>query len=662
MKNITILLTILFPIILSSEINLDSMSLEDLMNVKVYSASKKSENLSETSSAVFILTSEDIRRGGHRTIPEALRMVPGINVARVDASKWAVASRGFNSLYSNKLLVLVDGRSVYTPLFAGTYWDEQDLLLEDVDRIEVIRGPGATLWGANAVNGVVNIITKDASKTKGGFAEAGFGSEERAFGSLRYGSNIGKDFNYRFFTKYTYRDEFMDINSNESFDDWDTFNFGTRADWQVSNKDKITLTGNIRNANTRQRIKLADILTTTSVTTDDKRYVNGGHLLSRWTHNFSEKSDLQVQFFYDRINRTRSLQQHGEIRDTYDIDIQNRIELTSWNELTYGLNFRYIEEKIEDGVVINFDYNDAAYRVYSFFIQDKISIIKNNKLYFTPGIKLEHHPFVNWEVQPSLKGYWSINDNNNIWMSISRAVQTPARAYTNGTIRLRFYNTAPPVNTLLIVQGNNAVQSENMTAFELGYRYIPSNKFKIEFTTFYNKYTDLISLQSQPITLQAGTVPYAVLQKNGKNDAKGESYGLEINTEWNVYSFLKLKASYTFLHKNLFPGLGYTTADLITLEGSAPRNQVFLGTLFTLPYNFEFDVYTYYVDALYQKGMSSYIRLDTRLGWSPIKSLRLSVVAQNINSGGHPEYTDIISEVIETTIPRSIYFIADWKF
>jgi iron complex outermembrane recepter protein len=318
--------------------DLTAASLEDLMNIEVTSVSKREEKLFETAAAIYVITQEDIRRSGATSIPELLRMVPGLNVARIDANKWAISARGFNGQFANKMLVLIDGRSVYTPLFSGVYWDVQDTLLADIERIEVIRGPGATLWGANAVNGVINIITKSAKETQGGLLTVGGGSEETGLGSLRYGGPLGKAAHYRIYTKYFNRTDQVDGLGRSTTGQWAIHRGGFRLDWQASRRDAVTFQGDLYHGSISQQAILPRLSPPFTVAVNDPADVGGLNLLTRWSRSASSKSDFTLQFYYDRTQRFDQVV--DETRNTYDLDLQHHLAAGRRHDLVGGLGLR----------------------------------------------------------------------------------------------------------------------------------------------------------------------------------------------------------------------------------------------------------------------------------------------------------------------------------
>lgn len=403
-------------------IDLTNMSLEDLMNLEVTSVSKKEQKLSQTAAAIYVVTQEDIRRSGATSIPEVLRMVPGLQVARLSGSKWAITSRGFNGRFANKMLVLVDGRSVYTPTFSGVFWDVQDLLLEDVERIEVIRGPGGTLWGANAVNGVINIITKPAKETQGGFLTAGSGSEERGFGGFRYGGKLGRDIAYRLYSKYFNRSNLADMSGRNSPGGWDILRGGFRMDWKGTERDSLTLQGDIYNGHIRERnSSIVSLVPPFRRTLDSQTGVSGGNVMALWNRTFAGGSAMRLQMYYDRTRHEDSsavITSRGEIVDSSDLDFQHRFALGKRQDIVWGIGYRFTSDSVQNTFSVAFDPNHRATHLFSTFVQDEIFIVKD-RLRLTVGSKFEHNDYTGFEAQPSLRLLWTPNDRHTFWGAIS---------------------------------------------------------------------------------------------------------------------------------------------------------------------------------------------------------------------------------------------------
>ena len=416
-----------------SENELVQLSLEDLMTLEVTSASRKAQSLADTAAAVFVITSEDLRRSGVTNIPDALRMVPGVTVARIDSSKWAVTVRGFNGRFARKLLVLIDGRSAYSPLFSGVFWDAQDTLLEDVERIEVIRGPGATIWGANAVNGVINIITKKAADTTGGLAVAGAGSFERGFGAVRYGTDIGDWGAVRAYGKYFNRNELKAEDGRPADDSWDMGRGGFRMDGKRG-LNSFTLQGDYYGGTERETITFPDLAAPPSFSTVRTAHttVGGGNLLSRWTRSLADDSELSLQFYYDR-NKRNIPQLFGDTTDTIDLDLLHRFQWGSRHETVWGGGFRFIDERITGSDTLSFNPAERNERLYSAFLQDDITVVQD-RLHLIIGSKFEHNVYTGFELQPSGRLIWTPNEQISLWSAVSRAVHTPSRGESDNLL------------------------------------------------------------------------------------------------------------------------------------------------------------------------------------------------------------------------------------
>src|SRR5256884_4149020 len=400
-----------------------AISLEDLMNLNVTSVSKRTQKVADAAAAIFVITQEDIRRSGATNIPEALRLVPGVQVARIDENKWAISSRGSNGRFANKLLVLIDGRSVYTPLFSGVYWNVQDVMLEDVDRIEVIRGPGATLWGANAVDGVINVITKKAKATQSAVVTAGAGTEERAVGGVRYGSKLGDNTYYRAYTKYFDWGPSAYPSGITAHDGWDALRGGFLADWTPAGANSLTLQGDIYRSRFDETLTVASLSAPYSNTFPNDGKYSGGNILGRWNHT-SERSSMSLQMYYDNTTITDpSL--FGDHQNILDIDFQHGFHVGDSQQFVWGLGYRSIRDKNDPSFTVSLQPNQVTLNQFSTFLQDEISLV-DNRLLITLGSKFEHNKFTGIEIEPNARLLWNLTPNQSIWTAVSRAVRTPA--------------------------------------------------------------------------------------------------------------------------------------------------------------------------------------------------------------------------------------------
>ncbi len=652
----------------TDSLDLTEYSLEDLVSVQVTSVSKKEERSNEVAAALTVITGDEIRRSGVTTIADALRQVPGLQVASINASSWAVSSRGFNSRFATKLLVLIDGRSVYTPLFSGVYWDVQDTLLEDIDRIEVIRGPGATIWGANAVNGVINIITKPAAETQGALLSAAAGNQERGLVTSRWGGRIGEDFHYRVYGKYFQRDGFQTSTGADALDDWDVLRTGFRSEWTPTQSDEITLQGGFYTGDAT--IGASILLSTPTATTDNAdQELRGGNLLARWNHHFSETSDASVQAYYDRTERDTPLV--NEDRNTIDFEFKHRFELFGRTEFIWGGGYRFTRDGIGNTLAVEFAPRDRTQHLIQAFVQNETRFFED-QLRFTGGIKIDHNDYTGFEFQPSVRAAWVPNASNTLWASISRAVRTPSRIDRDLTFRSRFVPAGTPgfpVDTFLGFVSTGSEISERVYAFEAGYRGSWREKVSIDVAAFFNDYNNLSSFDLATATLDMPPATFIGGFERG-NDLRAKTYGVETEINWKVHPRLTLTATYAFLETE-FDGSDATDPDAGLQEGFDPQHQVSLRSRLNLPWNLELDTTTYFVDNLNSQvtgagagrvaNVPSYWRIDARLGWRPIESLELEIVGQNLLEQRHEEFPSEFG-IVATEPQRSFFGRVTWRY
>ncbi|RLA03417.1 MAG: TonB-dependent receptor [Gammaproteobacteria bacterium] len=636
--------------------DLTDMSLEALMNIEVTSVSKKPQKQSEAAAAIFVITNDDLRRWGVTNVPEALRRVPGIDVARIDANKWAITSRGFNSRFANKLLVLIDGRSVYTPLFAGVYWDSQDVVLEDVERIEVIRGPGGTLWGANAVNGVINIITKNAADTQGNMVSVTAGNEVKGIGSVRHGGKFRNGADYRIYAKYNSYDE--GYNAAGAHDDWRSGQIGFRTDWVKTDRDDITLQGDYYRGKAGQLVNIptgpAGPPPTTIVPTVSDTDTNGGNLLFRWSHKLENTSNFALQLYYDHVGLD------GEVlfedRDTFDADFQHHFKWQEKHDIVWGLHYRHTSDDTDNNATFSLDPSSRRVNLYSTFFQDEFSLRDNLRL--TAGIKLEHNDFSGFEYQPNVRLAWAVYEKQTWWGSVSRAVRTPARGEHDFTMRL----VPPPASDPgipVVAAGNSDYDSEDLIAYELGYRLNYNNLWSVDVAAFYNDYDKLRTLDP---AFDPGPPPS--VQFPFDNNMTGKTYGMELAGQWQVRKGWRLNASYSWLDTQLRLINGSTDAFSKGAEDASPVNKAAVWSALDFGNNLQFDAALRYVGNVTVTGVKidSYVEADLRLGWEAKPGLELSLIGQNLLNSRHAEYLPDFINTQSTEVERSIYGRVTWSF
>jgi len=642
--------------------NLTELSLEELMNVEVTLAAKKPQKLSQTAAAVFVITGEDIRRLGCTSIPDALRMVPGLQVAKIDSSRWAITSRGFNGRYAYKLLVLMDGRTIYSSVFSGVFWDAQDTLMEDIDRIEVIRGPGASLWGANAVNGIINIITKNSDKTQGGLAFTGAGTEEKIFGGARYGDKIGEDTTYRIYAKYFDKDDASDSNGNGKSDAWNMFSSGFRTDKKTASGNEFTLQGDIHQGERENNLFYPTLTPPYTELYDQDDDITGLNILGKWRHPFSERSDMILQIYYDRTEMEEStVSWDGDI---IDIDCQHKFTLGNRQEIIWGLGYRMNHDDIQSSSSIALE-PDQTYNLFTGFIQDEISVIPE-LVRLTLGSRFEHNDYTGFEFQPNARILWTPHVSHTFWTAVSRAVRTPSRINND----LKYLVTVIPPYTeenpssfpaTVKLIGNKDMESESLISFEAGYRLHPEEALSFDMTAFYTLGDNLLTLSPGTAFFEDSSMSM-VIPYNMGNYMSGETWGLEFTANWQLSDRLRTQLSYTYLDMDLHPEISGLMDTAVTSEGWSPEHQVSFRSSADLPYNMKWDILIRYVDDILDGGVGSYTELDTRLGWNIMKNLEISVVGKNLLESQHPEFKDMFLRGIQAEVERSVYGKITWQF
>jgi iron complex outermembrane receptor protein len=619
---------------------LKQLNVEDLMNVEVTSVARHPEKLLQAASAIQVITQEDIQRSGATSIPEALRLADNLQVAQKNSHDWAISARGFNTDLANKLLVMIDGRTVYTPLYSGVFWDVQDYLLEDIDRIEVISGPGGALWGANAVNGVINIITKSAKDTQGVYAEAGGGSQPQDFTGVRYGGSLDANSAYRVYGKYFDRSAEVLGNGDSASDSWRQGRAGFRIDSDTTAHDRLTLQGDYYDG--RENEQAGGIAA-----------VSGANLLGRWTRSVSDESDFSLQSYLDQTHlgdpaaplvvSGMQFSPAGTVYDdltTYDVDFQHRFSLGARNRVVWGLGYRYTHDAVIEAPSVGFFPAVLVQNLYSGFVQDELALARN--LSFTLGTKLEHNDYTGFEFEPDARLSWALNSSQALWAAVSRAVRTPSRIDTD------LSEGTPPY--LVLLKGNPDFTSEALLAYELGYRAQLSSVFTASVSSFYNQYNDVRST-----SFTSGTI----LPLYFANNLEGDTYGLEFSGNYQVTEDWSLHAGYTLLRENLRVKPGQFDLDDALNETADPRGQFSLRSALSLPQHTEFMAALRWVDTLHTNNgptpgtVPSYFELDTRMAWHVSARLELSLAGQNLLHSRHPEYG--YPDPTRVEIDRSVY-------
>jgi len=612
--------------------DLRAFSIEELAQIEITSVSKSPERLAEAPAAIYVITQEDAERSGATSIPEILRLAPNLHVSQQSPSKYIVAARGFSGSPAaqnlpNKLLVLIDGRSVYTPLYSGVYWDMQDVMFDDLDRVEVISGPGATLWGANAVNGVINITTRSSADTQGGVVSLGAGNLERN-GALRYGGRISDDLTYRFYAKSFVRDE---LESPAGVDAHDTFRKtqgGFRMDWSPES-DLITLQGDIYSGTEEQ------------LGAPGER-ISGGNILGRWSRTFTDGSKLQIQAYYDQTERRSINATPGYILHTYDIEAQYSFALNDWNNVVVGAGDRINEFKIVNAVSpvssLLFVPRNRTLNLSNFFIEDRISLSDSFKV--IAGIKIEGEPYTGVEFMPSLKLAWTPNDSHMLWAAVSRAVRSPT-PFDRDVVEL--------LGPTTFLTGSTDFQPEKLIAYELGYRGQLSSRLSLSVSTFLNVYDDLRSIEMTPVT---------VLPLYWGNEMKGEVYGVEVWGSFQATDWWRLSASFNLQEENLRFKTGASGLLGTAQAGNDPTHRMMLQSAMQLSEDVALNLDLRRVGPLPDPHVPAYTELNARIGWAITDNLEIAASGYNLLHKHHQEFNYPDAD----RIPRSFFIETRVKF
>jgi iron complex outermembrane receptor protein len=646
-------------------------SLEQLKDVVIVSVSKKPETISDVAAAVYVITQEDIRRSGVTSIPEALRLAPGVQVARITATDWAINIRGLNDQFAQDLLVMIDGRVVYNHVFSGVFWDIQDTLIEDIDRIEVIRGPGAALWGANAVNGVINIITKHSNETQDWQTVALIGNEEQ-IGSVRYGSTFAKGTQYRAYGKFFNRGDLADVsldslneppnpNDAQSSDNWRSGRGGFRIDMGPGHglseysADAFTLQGEAYTNRYDKEFERRSIIfpsarSTQTDNTEETSKATGFHIMGRWQHTIASDSEAIFQFYYDNSQKDYD-PGSGQIHTT-DVDFQHRLPFGEKHDVVWGLEYKYISDKFDDSLNIQMDPSTLDQTQWSAFVQDEIKIIPE-LLTFIAGSKFEHNEFTGLEIQPSIRALYTPDKCYSMWAAVSRAVRVPSRlelhGLTSDLVDLPAIDPNAPVE--VTTRGNQHLDSEKLTAIEFGLRLKPTPRVWLDTTVFFNDYINLIGLE-----LSDNDPTDDRIDLGYDNNRSGQAYGLEAMLDCKVTGIWLVGASYTYLHalidENKVAAPNIT--DLLS-QGSNPRHLFSVRSYLDITPQVDFDVWLRFVGRLPERDIDGYTVMDTRLAWRPKTRIEISLVAQNLLESGHSEFSTL-------EVERSVYGKIDWNF
>ena len=636
--------------------DLSTLDIDELARIKVTSVARRPEAVAQASAAVAVISREDIRRSGAANLPEALRLLPGLAAARVGTRDWAVSSRGFNAASSNKMLVMVDGRVVYSPIFAGVFWDVQRVPLEDIDRIELIRGPGAALWGANAVNGVINVITRPAGESRGGIAALILGTNDQAQGELRYGSGVGSTGAFRVYGMGSTEGSSDLETGGSDIDDWQFGQAGFRVDLPRGGDQTFTLQGDLYTAGGGQRLRLVTPAAPFLELRDEDLTAEGGNVLGRWTRRFSQ-SDLAIQAYVDYAARSQP-SSFGRIGvTTLDLDFQHHFPLGRRQDVTWGLGYRRIADDVTGAFPVAFVPPERSVNLVTGFIQDEIVLVPG-RVALNLGSKFEHNDYTGFELQPTGRILWTPGLSTSLWGSVSRAVRTPSRVDSDVLIVAQVSDV--PTLTRVELRGSNSLDAEELVAYEAGYRMVPHERLSLDITGFYHQYRQIRSFSPLPPVSSGGTTVVAYVVEN---NARARTVGGTASATMRISPWWRLRASYTYLDQTARLEASAPAGSIPDANpGLNPEHQVALWTALDLPHNLELDLQARYVSRLeVVPPVDDYLQTDVQLGLRIGEKLRLALAGRDLLAPSHVEFP-VGSAAVRRAIERQLRAKAAWTF
>lgn len=635
-----------------------TMSLEELTQIDVTTLSRGPEKAFQTPAGIYIITGSDIRRSGATSIPEALRLAPGVEVERIDANKWSIGIRGFGTRLTRSVLVLIDGRTVFTPLFDGTYWEVQDTLMEDIDRIEVIRGPGGTIWGPNAVNGVINVITKSSKETRGMLATAGGGNEEQGFAGFRYGGGNNKDFSYRFYGKGFTRSP--EVHSDgRNFDDWRSVQGGFRMDWDKPGR-AFTLQGDFYEELAGESVAAEMYTAPYTRIVDANAGLSGGNIMGRWEKTLRGGTNIQVQAYYDRTNRYEP--NIGERRDTFDVDFIERLRLPARQTVTWGVGARLSHANDMEVVTgLTFAPSRRTDHLESGFVQDEISLVEK-RLSLVVGTKLLHTNYTYVDAEPSARILWTPSANLTIWAAFTHALRTPSDVEEDFFLAGNTGLTIGGLPELARFNANRNFAPEKLNGYESGIRKLLGKNAGVSVAGFYNHYHDLLDeeITGAPFLENDPAPAHYLLPAQFRNGLLGNTKGVEVTPEWRPATFWRLRGSYSYLHMSIWKAPG--SGDIGTapgLVGSSPGHDAWIQSSFDVGKAIQLDLTWRYVSALPGALVPAYSTADARLAWRFKEQFELAIAGRNLLQPSHFEAAGDPGPLVG--IKRSVYVKLTWS-
>jgi iron complex outermembrane receptor protein len=638
--------------------DLTQLSPEQLSKIEVTSVSKKEQKLSDTAGAVFVITRQDISNSPATSIPELLRMVPGLEVAQINEYQWAVSARGFAEQYANKMLVLVDGRSLFDPLFSGVVWREQTIPLEDIERIEIIRGPGATVWGTNAVNGVINIITRETKDTPGTVVSAGVGDEERSQGFVQYGGKLNDTTHYRIYSRYSDDGPGVTTASQPAHDSFRSTSGGFRLDTQTSKNDRLMFEGMAFGNSSGLDDTAFSYVAPFSSRVAASLTSSGQNILGSWTHKYltGAETNVLVSVAHDH---EFELGRVDVAENAMTVAVQHEFTVGSRHSFVSGVEYDFRSAAlVAASSTISLAQADSKLSIGGGFLQDEI-LFANGTVRLTGGLRAEHNSLSGTDFQPSVRLLWKATSRQSVWISYGLANRGAAPSDTGLTANLNA-SSGPAGTQVQRYEGNPEIKPEKLNAFELGYRIQPGKALWFDVATFYNKYSDLVGIAPAQPFFENGPPPRLVIPLVVQNNVDGETFGAELSARWVPRPWMRLALSYSLLEMDLrdqAPALAPTAS---VLEGQAPHHQVYTSVSSDLTKKLRLDSDLSFRDRLRFGNVAGYTVLDSKLTWHP-QRIDFSLGGKNLLNKEHLEFVSS-QDGFSTVLGRTVYGKATWRF
>ena len=617
----------------SNPSSLADQTLDQLLNTPVVTVSKRAQRLSKAAAAVYVISKEEIHRSGATTVPELLRLAPGVQVARINATHWAISIRGFNGLWSNKLLVMIDGRTIYSKVFSGVNWEMQDVVLENIDRIEVVRGPGSSVWGANAMNGVINIVTKPAADTSGTTLAASAGNLHRFQATAQHGGSLGGTA-YRVYSKV--RDDALPMNNNQiSPYSHRQVTGGFRIDSTLNSRDTLTVQGDgYLGRTTDWEVNPPNLLSPVPQTADIDGHPASFDLQVKWIRTLSDQSELSIQAFGAHTQRSESGSDARE--STFDVELQHSFALGGRNSILWGLEARSIKDRLLGTPRTYYVPISRTDVLTAGFVSDDISLVRD-RLELSIGAKFEKFNFTRLQIEPSVRLAWTPNDNQTVWGSVGRAVRIASRYERD--IRFDAAVIPGPLTVVSTVFGNPQAAPETMIAYEMGHRIKLGRKLSFDTAAYYNRYGTLRSTQPLPSQFVLQPTPHLLVPLQFGQSGQGTAMGLESIVNWDVVPRWRITSSYSYGQLSIGSIQGDNSAVSVyqTAPGSLPRHQAQIRSYWDINAKLQLDASAWYVNRLPAQQLPSYTTVDLRLGWRPVQPLELSLGVSNLFNRVHTE-------------------------